>query len=188
LQLEKGVQKAQKNGTTSLQHFHKADYHVLPYKDKSFDVFWSLESIEHSDDVPTFIREAHRVLKPGGRMVIAATFKGETPPSDKQKYQLEVGHRVAGVFNNFRTAQEVTDLITDAGFNRVANTDDTHLVMRSSNQMDFMCRLGLPEARFVHNIGLISQTMVDNTAWGTYQKGLFKSGVTSYNIISATKV
>jgi len=51
--------------------------------------------------------------------------------------------------------------------------------------MDFMCRLGLPEARFVHNIGLISQTMVDNTAWGTYQKGLFKSGVTSYNILTS---
>jgi SAM-dependent methyltransferase len=38
----------------------------LPYRDKQFDVVTMFDVIEHCPDVPAFMLEVHRVLKPGG--------------------------------------------------------------------------------------------------------------------------
>ena len=45
---------------------------TLPFEDQSFDMVFLNEVIEHVDDDREAIREAHRVLAPGGRIVIYA--------------------------------------------------------------------------------------------------------------------
>lgn len=72
-------------------------------------------------------------------------------------------------------------------FVNVENFDMTDLIMKTAKQMKNMCQLGLPGARFGRKINLVSQIMQDNTEWGTYQEGLFKTGVTSYNVLVAVK-
>ena len=42
----------------------------LPYGDAQFDLVASVEVVEHLDGHRTFFEEAHRVLKPGGALVI----------------------------------------------------------------------------------------------------------------------
>jgi len=44
---------------------------VLPFDDESFDVVLATEVMEHLADHPTFVREAGRILKPGGRLVLS---------------------------------------------------------------------------------------------------------------------
>lgn len=186
-QLVKAQHLAGQNSVHDALTFTEADYHRVPFASDSFDIFWSLESIEHSDDVNAVIAEAYRILKPGGRAIVTGTFKGDKERTDEQTRQLNVGFSAAGAFTDFRSAAEVADIMRVSGFSSVTNLDVTPLVMESAGQMRTMCQLGLPGARLGHRLGLVSQIMVDNTEWGVYQEGLFESGVTSYNILVAEK-
>lgn len=50
------------------------------FKDNSFDVIWSLESCEQFYDKDLFLKQASRLLKPGGKLMLA------TWCSDKEEY------------------------------------------------------------------------------------------------------
>lgn len=49
-----------------------ANAEYLPIKDNSFDVVLNLSAIDHFDDYKKFIREAYRVLKPGGKFLVSS--------------------------------------------------------------------------------------------------------------------
>lgn len=51
--------------------FSMADAHKLPFEDHSFDAVVNIESALHYKDVGRFLLEVHRVLKPGGHLLIA---------------------------------------------------------------------------------------------------------------------
>jgi cyclopropane fatty-acyl-phospholipid synthase-like methyltransferase len=61
--------------------FEQADYASTPFPDKSFDVVWALESLCHAPDKAAFYREAARVLRPGGRLVLAEYIRAARPLS-----------------------------------------------------------------------------------------------------------
>jgi SAM-dependent methyltransferase len=42
----------------------------LPWPDASFDLVLSVEGVEHLEDAFSFIREMHRLLKPGGILIV----------------------------------------------------------------------------------------------------------------------
>jgi len=50
--------------------FQVADAEKLPFPDGHFDVVYSFGVLHHTPDTPRTIREVHRVLKPGGEIVI----------------------------------------------------------------------------------------------------------------------
>jgi ubiquinone/menaquinone biosynthesis C-methylase UbiE len=52
-------------------HFHVADATELPFADESFDAVFSLEAAHGFKDKPRFVREARRVLRPGGMVVLS---------------------------------------------------------------------------------------------------------------------
>lgn len=63
--------------------FVLADYCNMPFDDASFDVVWACESLCHAEDKSLFYKEAYRVLKPGGRLIIAEYLRSERPLSAK---------------------------------------------------------------------------------------------------------
>lgn len=92
----------------------------------------------------------------------------------------------AEVFNDFWSADEVGQVMKEVGFENVTNYNMTDRVMKSSRHMKLMRWAGLPlviisEALF----HITPHFMTTNTQWDTYQEGLFKFGVTSYNVLLA---
>ena len=70
-QVERARVIAKRRGVADKATFQVADYSRIPYPDASFDVVWAQESLCHSADKAATYREFHRVLRPGGRLVIA---------------------------------------------------------------------------------------------------------------------
>lgn len=186
-QIIKGKSLVKKRKFASQIEFVKGDYQRLPFKDNSFDVFWSLESVEHATNLRDFMAEAHRVLKPGGKIMVAGTFLGDREISPEEKRQMDIGQSVAGCFNDFRSANQNVEIMKDIGFVNLQNFDKTSWVMKSAGQMTKMCKWGLPVAKVLSAAHVVSPVLVLNNQWGTYQEGLFRSGATSYNILLAAK-
>jgi len=81
VQADRARERAKSLGIAA--RFEVADALAMPFDDESFDLVWSLESGEHMPDKQKFLSECCRVLKPGGRFVMAAWCHRSTePPED----------------------------------------------------------------------------------------------------------
>jgi SAM-dependent methyltransferase len=63
------IARARCDGVSNIE-FHQGDAVNLPFQAGSFDAVMSSMVFEYLPDVPAALREVHRVLKPGGRVVI----------------------------------------------------------------------------------------------------------------------
>ena len=69
-QQKRATALAQERGITNA-NFQVMDALEMKFPDNSFDVVWACESGEHMPDKKRYIEEMTRVLKPGGKIVIA---------------------------------------------------------------------------------------------------------------------
>jgi len=95
--------------------FLKGEIEHIPLPDNSVDVIISNCVINLSADKGQVLREAFRVLKPGGRFAVSdVVVRGEAPPEVRRNMELWIGC-VAGALEEM----EYRDLLADAGFRRV---------------------------------------------------------------------
>jgi SAM-dependent methyltransferase len=103
-----------KAGATNVE-FLRGEIESIPLPDDSVDVIISNCVINLSSDKAQVLREAFRVLKPGGRFAVSdVVVRGETPPEVRRSMELWIGC-VAGALEEM----EYRDLLADAGFRRV---------------------------------------------------------------------
>ena len=100
-----------KAGATNVE-FLKGDIEHIPLPDNSVDVIISNCVINLSSDKPRVLREAFRVLKPGGRFAVSdVVVRGHVPPEIRRSVELWVGC-VAGALEE----DEYRSFLAGAGF------------------------------------------------------------------------
>ncbi|NBD32489.1 MAG: methyltransferase domain-containing protein [Cyanobacteria bacterium] len=90
-QAKRATERAKSANLEERVQFQVANALALPFADHSFDLVWSLESGEHFPDKAKFLQEAYRVLKPGGKLLMATwchrptdSLAGELTADEKQ--------------------------------------------------------------------------------------------------------
>jgi arsenite methyltransferase len=95
--------------------FLKGEIEHIPLPDNSIDVVISNCVINLSGDKDRVLREAFRVLKPGGRFAVSdVVVQGEVPPEIRRNMELWVGC-IAGAMEH----SEYTRKLANAGFNDI---------------------------------------------------------------------
>jgi arsenite methyltransferase len=106
-------QNKRKSGLANV-HFLKGEIEDIPLPDNSVDVIISNCVINLSGDKDRVLREAFRVLRPGGRFAVSdVVVRGEVPPAIKRSMELWAGC-VAGALSD----REYLDKLAAAGFEK----------------------------------------------------------------------
>ncbi len=125
-----------KAGATNVE-FLKGHIEQIPLPDNSVDVIISNCVINLSGDKPTVLREAFRVLKPGGRFAVSDVItRGEVPAEIKRSVELWVGC-VAGALEE----KEFEGLLASAGFENISF--EPTRIYRLEDARDFLAGTGI---------------------------------------------
>jgi len=164
--------------------FLKADYIQTPFKDNSFDVVWAVESLFHAHDKGAFVREAARLLKPGGKLLIADYYLNVGTFNRLQYQRLHEWFEGFSI-PNLVTSQQLDDSLVKYGFQKGFWEDISSKVMPSSKRLYRLGKVGLFFLKacswlpFIHKLPL-GWEQIKGTI-GQHQS--LKAGVWAYKIL-----
>jgi cyclopropane fatty-acyl-phospholipid synthase-like methyltransferase len=186
-QIAKANTLAKTFGVTEKVFFEKKDYSNTFYPADSFDIVWAIESVCYADDKSEFLKEAYRVLKPGGRLIIADFFKKKglnQPETDQVKKWA-----ACWAINDFATKEEFEDKLKETLFEDLAWLDATDAIMPSAKKLYRSYFLGIIGAKFYQLFNHHATELGKNSVRSAYlQYYTLKRGLWKYQIVKAVKV
>ena len=187
-QIKQAEIKSKEHAVDELANFIVADYCDTPFDDNTFDVVWAIESVCYAPDKSDFIKEAYRVLKPGGKLIVADGYRLENPLTDKEELIMkrwEEGYAVErlGVDSKFDSA------IKHQGFINVNIKDATSLVMPSAKRLYYFGLAAHYYRKFLKLFGKQygNEITIKNTQAAINQYLGIKKGLWKYLVFIAEK-
>lgn len=139
-QVKTATDLAARKGVGDKVQFSQQDYTATRFPDNTFDIAWCIESMETATDKTLFFKEMSRVLKPGGKILIADIFK-------PQSYDMSREQDMQTMLNGWAMSDilSIDELHTTAELNsfKVTKIEDVSKnVLRSVNRMYFASIIG----------------------------------------------
>lgn len=136
--IEKAAKNAEKNNYANVE-FRLGEIEKLPVDDSSVDLIVSNCVINLSPDKESVFKEAYRVLKPGGRLMVSdIVIEKEIPDEIRKSISAYIGC-ISGAEKKLR----YLELIMDAGFDEVEVLEE--------NYFEIDCMLNDPTANAIIN-------------------------------------
>ena len=186
-QVEKANASAKKLGLSGRVSFEQKDYANTFYAPDSFDVIWAIESVCYANDKSIFLKEAYRILKPGGRLIIADFFKAEYLKSREAALVTQWAHGWA--VNDFATIKEFDLKLTESGFHDTEIIDATDAIMPSARKLYRSYFAGVIGAKLYNLFKPKATGLGKNNVTNAYlQYKTLRKGLWKYQIVKASKV
>lgn len=185
-QAHKASKHAKRHGISEKVTFKVSDFCNTPFEDETFAVIWGLESVCHALNKGDFLKEAFRILKPGGRIVVCDGFILRREFTDDE-WQDIVTCLNGWAVPNLCSRDEFTQLLEQNQFLNIAYKDITTETMPSADYMFKVAKRLQPVQKLSQWLGLRTEAQTANFKVGLAQHRLFKDNLVEYGIFSATK-
>jgi SAM-dependent methyltransferase len=135
--VEKWLGNTKKNVYDNITYTLLSENQKLPYRDNSFDSISCLQVLHHIEFIDVHVKELHRVLKPGGILVI----KEHDCNNTSTEFLIDIEHMIheyvepnepnIDILNNYaafyKSFTDLNELITDIGFEFITDNYDFNI-------------------------------------------------------------
>lgn len=185
-QIYRARRLAHAQGVSDRVSFERQDFTATTFPDESFDVVWAQESVCHVEDKEPFLLEASRLLKPGGRIVVADRFRSARPFGAEEEELLE--YWLSGwAVPDLPTVGEFAEVARQARLSDIRIEDATAEVWPSLVRMRVKALVGYPSAKALRGLGLCTDAQLAGVRAGLEQFEALGRGLWVYAIFTATK-
>jgi SAM-dependent methyltransferase len=158
----------------------------LPVPDCTFDVVWAQESLCHAPDKAATYNEFHRVLKPGGRLVVAEYMR-TTRSLGRFDARVVLAWVDGWAMPDLDTMDEHRTAATAAGFASVEIRDETRYVEPSLRRLFLRATAVYPIGVMLRLSRVRTQVQHANVRASFLQYVALRRGTWRYGILSATR-
>lgn len=183
-QVKRARRYAKKMGVEKQTDFVKANYLSTPFAGNYFNAMYAIESVCQTDQKEKFLKEAHRVLLSGGRLVVADFFRIKEMATAENESIFDKWSEGWG-FLQLVTIESFVDMLKSEGFSNVRIIDDSEgiapsveLLYEKYVRWNFIASIAefLKIRKTIHR---------KNRLTALYQYQLFKRGLWKYYTVIA---
>ncbi len=187
-QAEKAIENSKREGVAHLVTFQVMDYCNTTFEDESFTLITGMESICYAEPKIAFLREAQRLLKPGGRIAIADNLQGKDSLTDKEYKSLYTDAFNGCSVISLDTEKQYRTNLNELQFKNIACIDETERIRPSIVRLRKFYYAAVVY-NFAHRIigKRFSKTQEANTKMCYHLLSSLDTGLWKYGLITATK-
>lgn len=185
-QLAEAKNLSTKSKVDHVVNFYKKDFLNTGFNNNSYSIVWAIESVCHAEDKKDFIKEAYRLLKNGGRLIIDDGFLLRNPKNEHEQKDLDA-FLEGMALSNLAFEKDFKKSLEEEGFKNIKIYDMVNETLPSSKKIYKMSIFSYPLSIILEKLKLTPPLLTKNNLAGITQYRIIKNGIMGHRIFCAKK-